>query len=188
MSIPLTITIVNFSADNLTIAAQMAQILVLAFKVRAPNAWPNLVTAHAEIAPFRDPSLICRVALGENQQVLGWVGGLPEYDGRVWELHPLAVHPSAQGRGVGRRLVADFEEQARARGGLTVMLGTDDEVGETSLTDADLYTDLWDKVKNIQNLGRHPFIFYQKCGYTIVGVMPDANGRGKPDIYMAKRI
>jgi aminoglycoside 6'-N-acetyltransferase I len=29
---------------------------------------------------------------------------------------------------------------------------------------------------------------YQKCGFLIVGVMPDANGPGKPDILMAKRI
>jgi len=29
---------------------------------------------------------------------------------------------------------------------------------------------------------------YQKCGFVIVGVVPDANGLGKPDILMAKRI
>lgn len=28
--------------------------------------------------------------------------------------------------------------------------------------------------------------FYQKMGFAIVGVMPDANGIGKPDIYIAK--
>jgi hypothetical protein len=30
--------------------------------------------------------------------------------------------------------------------------------------------------------------FYQKQGYVIVGVMPDANGLGKPDILMAKSV
>jgi hypothetical protein len=39
------------------------------------------------------------------------------------------------------------------------------------------------------SLGRgHPFEFYQKCGFVIVGVVPDANGYSKPDILMAKRV
>ncbi len=40
----------------------------------------------------------------------------------------------------------------------------------------------------IQNLRGHPYGFYEKQGFVIVGVMPDANGPGKPDILMAKRI
>jgi aminoglycoside 6'-N-acetyltransferase I len=36
--------------------------------------------------------------------------------------------------------------------------------------------------------GRHPFVFYQKLGYAVVGALPDATGFGKPDILMAKRI
>jgi aminoglycoside 6'-N-acetyltransferase I len=34
----------------------------------------------------------------------------------------------------------------------------------------------------------HPYEFYQKLGYVIVGVIPDANGPGKPDILMAKSL
>jgi len=34
----------------------------------------------------------------------------------------------------------------------------------------------------------HAEAFYQKCGFVIVGVVPDANGLGKPDILMAKRV
>jgi hypothetical protein len=43
----------------------------------------------------------------------------------------------------------------------------------------------WAKIKNLH---RHPFEFYQKAGFSIVGVVPDANGPGKPDILMAKRL
>jgi aminoglycoside 6'-N-acetyltransferase I len=36
--------------------------------------------------------------------------------------------------------------------------------------------------------GNHPFLFYRKLGYTVTGVVPDANGPGKPDILMSKRL
>jgi aminoglycoside 6'-N-acetyltransferase I len=42
--------------------------------------------------------------------------------------------------------------------------------------------------RRIRNLRRHPYGFYQKLGYVVVGVLPDANGRGRPDIFMAKRV
>jgi aminoglycoside 6'-N-acetyltransferase I len=40
----------------------------------------------------------------------------------------------------------------------------------------------------IQSIRRHPFAFYRKLGYALVGVVPDANGSGKPDILMAKKV
>jgi aminoglycoside 6'-N-acetyltransferase I len=52
----------------------------------------------------------------------------------------------------------------------------------------DLYPDVLEHLANIKNLRGHPYEFYQKIGFSIVGVMPDANGPGKPDIYMAKRV
>ena len=131
---------------------------------------------------------ICRVAVDEQGNLLGIIGGIPQYDGLVWELHPLAIQPDSQGQGIGRALVEDFEEQVRLRGGLTVTLGTDDQDNMTSLSDADLYENLWEKIRNIRNLKNHPFEFYQKMGYAITGVMPDANGTGKPDILMSKRV
>jgi aminoglycoside 6'-N-acetyltransferase I len=106
----------------------------------------------------------------------------------VWELHPLAVQPSKQGQGIGQALVEDLEAQVRFKGGLTMTLGTDDEDNMTSLSDVDLYEDLWEKIRDIRNLKKHPFEFYQKMGYVITGVVPDANGRGKPDILMGKRL
>ncbi len=76
----------------------------------------------------------------------------------------------------------------RLRGGLTILLGSDDEDNMTSLSGIDLYENLWEKVRDIRNFKRHPFEFYQKMGYVITGVVPDANGVGKPDILMSKQI
>ena len=84
--------------------------------------------------------------------------------------------------------VKDFEEQVRLRGGSTIYLGTDDENSRTSLGGVDLYPDPLALAAKIQNLARHPFEFYRKVGFTIVGLLPDANGFGKPDIFMAKRV
>lgn len=58
----------------------------------------------------------------------------------------------------------------------------------TSLAGADLYNHFWEQVQNIRNLKRHPYEFYQKLGYIITGVVPDANGPGKPDIILSKRV
>lgn len=68
------------------------------------------------------------------------------------------------------------------------MLGTDDEDDMTSLSTVDLYEDTWGKIQNIRNIKGHPYEFYQKMGFVITGVVPDANGMGKPDILMSKRV
>ena len=98
------------------------------------------------------------------------------------------MRPDLQRRGIGRRLVADFEAQVRSRGGLTIGLGSDDEDGMTSLAGVDIYDRTWERIANIHDIKGHPFGFYQKLGYTITGIMPDANGWGKPDILMSKRV
>ncbi|MEO0986985.1 MAG: GNAT family N-acetyltransferase, partial [Cyanobacteria bacterium J06639_14] len=126
--------------------------------------------------------------LSDVGQVLGWIGGICQYDVHGWELHPLVVSPDYQRQGIGRRLVADLEIQVGQRGGTTLYLGTDDETGLTSLAGIDLYPNPLEHLMRIQNLGGHPYSFYQKVGFTVVGVLPDANGPGKPDIFMAKRI
>jgi aminoglycoside 6'-N-acetyltransferase I len=169
------------------IRRQMAELLVIAFRPHW-DAWQTVDDALGEIRMILDKGFI-RLALDdEGSTVLGWIGGLPEYDGNVWELHPLVVLPDRQRQGIGRALVADFEAQVKARGALTITLGTDDEDDMTSLSGVDLYEDLPEKIANIKNYKGHPYEFYQKLGYTITGVVPDANGRGKPDIIMGKRV
>jgi aminoglycoside 6'-N-acetyltransferase I len=163
---------------------QAAQALVAGFP---PVSWPDLAAARIEMHEALEPGKVCRVARDADGSVLGWIGGRLYY-ARVWELHPLVVLPTAQRRGIGRALVADLEMQVRQRGGLTILLGSDDEDDMTTLSSVDLYPDVWPHIKAIRNLRDHPFEFYQKCGFVIVGVVPDANGYGKPDILMAKRV
>lgn len=166
----------------------LAQYLVEGFAEHWPEAWPTLADAQAEIEAMLDAERIARVALDDADHPVGLIGGIPEYDGNVWELHPLVVAVQAQGRGVGRALVQDFEAQVAACGGLSIRVGTDDEAGLTTLANANLYQDLPQQLAGIRNLGRHPYEFYQKLGYSLVGVIPDANGVGKPDILLAKPI
>jgi aminoglycoside 6'-N-acetyltransferase I len=106
----------------------------------------------------------------------------------VWELHPLVIRSDIQKKGIGRALVEDFENQVKSRGGKIIRVGTDDENDRTSLGGVDLYPNVLENVLNIKNLRDHPFEFYQKLGYCVSGVIPDASGFGKPDILMTKRV
>ncbi|MGH7490791.1 MAG: GNAT family N-acetyltransferase [bacterium] len=180
--------IIDLQPHEENLISQIAQFLYEAFKEHWPQAWPDLESAKHEVEESLGEERLSRVALDDAGMVLGWIGGIKQYDGHVWELHPLVVSPKAQGRGIGRALVEDLEEQVRQRGGLTLWLGTDDENDQTSLSGVDLYPNVFEHLAKIKNLRRHPYEFYQKLGFVIVGVMPDANGIGKPDIYMAKRV
>ena len=127
------------------------------------------------------------IAIRRNGVVAGFAGVHPEYS-FGWELHPLAVAAGARKMGLGSLLTARIEREAAKAGALVIYLGTDDEDGATSLSEGDLFENTLGKIGGIQNYSGHPYEFYQKCGYRIVGVLPDVNGPGKPDIFMAKRL
>ena len=69
-----------------------------------------------------------------------------------------------------------------------MQVGTDDENNLTSLGGVDVFPNVLAHLAQIHNIARHPFTFYQKCGFSLVGIIPDANGFGKPDILLAKRL
>jgi aminoglycoside 6'-N-acetyltransferase I len=180
--------IINLHPGYEQIIHQAAAMLVEAFKDHWPGAWPDMAAALEEVHESLGEDRISRIAVEDDGTVLGWVGAIKTYNGQVWELHPLVVSPSAQGKGIGRALVEDLEEKVGERGGLTLWLGSDDEDNLTSIGGIDLYPNPLEHLAKIKNLRGHPYEFYQKLGFVIVGVMPDANGFGKPDIFMAKRI
>ena len=160
-----------------------------------PLGWATLDDALEEVAHRVDrtdcdgkgESLF--LAAVEGDEVLGWAGMLPSYSGNVYELHPLVVQRDHQRKGIGTTLVSAVEKAARERGGLTLWVGADDERpgGETSFANVDLYDNLPQRIMDFDP-GIHQAAFYIKCGFEIIGVMPDANGIGKPDIFLAKRL
>lgn len=183
--LPQVIQITQLTLAMTTAADQAATLL---HQVFAPQgSWETLAEAIQEVEEMLAPERMVWVAM-VNEEVIGWIGGVPQYDGNVWELHPIVVKPAWQRQGIGTRLVHHLEQQVQARGGLTISLASDDKHNQTSLAGRDLYDNLWEQIRTMRNLNRHPYEFYQKLGYTIIGVMPDSAGRGKPNIIMGKRV
>lgn len=177
--------IINLADQPRPILEQAAALLVEAFD--QPHGWPTMELARDEVATVLREGFAR--AMVDNDNLLGWIGGLPEYHGRVWELHPLVVRREHRRQGLGRALVEAFETEARDRGALTATLGTDDDSDMTSLAGINLYDDVPRHIAELRDLGRrHPFLFYRRLGYVVTGVMPDANGTGRPDIYMSKTL
>jgi aminoglycoside 6'-N-acetyltransferase I len=127
-----------------------------------------------------------RVILDGGRPV-AWIGASRSW-GRVWELHPLIVGRSDQQRGHGRRLVRAIEQVAIDAGALTMILGTSDSTGATTLAHVDLYVDTHARLASAKALRPHPLAFWQRVGYTVVGVVPDAEGVGLPSIQLARRL
>jgi len=182
------VTVAPLDADDMDGQREAASLLLEGFVEMAPDAWGDLDDALREVRDALGPERLCLAAKDADGRVAGWVGAIRNYDGNAWELHPLVVAPALQGRGIGRALVRALEDELRRRGAMTVYLGTDDEAGMTSLGGADLYPGVLEKLGAIENRRGHPFTFYRRLGYEVVGCIPDANGFGKPDIFMAKRI
>jgi aminoglycoside 6'-N-acetyltransferase I len=182
-----SLRILDLTADRIDLVDQAARLLYDGFLGRAKD-WQDLASARQEALDSLTEGKISRVAVDDSDAVLGWIGAMPEYDGNVWEIHPLVVAASSRRRGVGRALVLDLEGTVRQLGGVTLWVGSDDENHETTLSEVDLYSDVAGAIRGVRNLAGHPYEFYQRLGFTIVGVMPDANGPGKPDIFLAKRV
>jgi aminoglycoside 6'-N-acetyltransferase I len=173
------IDIVNEARENYITG--IAELLLESF----PHAYGDCAAEEARSIISDDMIFIAAVAEG---RLVGFVGAIPQYGTTGWELHPIVIKQTHQFRGIGTKLMQALEQECLKRGGVMLYLGTDDEFGKTSLSNTDLFVETYSKMEHAVNLNKHPFEFYQKNGYKIVGVIPDANGAGKPDIIMAKRI
>ena len=188
MGLPDGIRLADLTLESADLNEDAAVLLRDAFRTWN-GAWQDLESARETVGESLAPDRISRVAVDPADRVVGWIAGMPSYDGAVWELHPLAVAESHRRRGLGRALVEDLERLARQRGGFTLWLGSDDELGETTVGSIDVYDDIPGAIRGFRKLrGHHPSEFYFRLGFRIVGLMPDANGPGKPDIFFAKRL
>jgi aminoglycoside 6'-N-acetyltransferase I len=178
--------IVHLSSDE-TLVDATAQLLLDTFLGRTED-WQDLDSARDEVKLSLDSERVSRVIVDGSGLVLGWIGAVPSYGGRVWEIHPLAVRQSHQRQGIGRALVDDLDRCVASRGALTLWAGSDDEHDETTLSGRDLYADIPAALAEARSLKHHPVEFYLRVGFRIAGVIPDANGIGKPDILLAKRV
>ncbi len=152
-----------------------------------PSAYQSLDEAREEVNSFvGNPERLALAAL-EGNALRGWIGAIRNYS-HGWESHPLAVDSDYARRGIGTQLVRALEETAQAQSICTLYVGTDDEFGGTNVFDKDLYPDVGGHMRNLAPAKGHPFVFYRKVGFSVVGLLPDVNGPGKPDIFMAKRI
>lgn len=166
---------------------QVAGLLVAGFADMSPGAWPSLREALWEIKQSFGPGHISVVAL-KGGRAVGWAAAIRQHNGNSWEIHPLVVHQQQQMSGIGAALVSEIESRILEQGALTLWVGTDDESGLTSLWGQDLYPNPLEALGHLRNLQNHPYEFYEKLGFSVCGVLPDANGLGKPEIFLAKRI
>ena len=179
--------IVDFGALPPSRHADAARILRDAL-THLPSAYNAPGEAESEVAlRCADGDWLGHAAV-DGERLLGWIGAIRAYN-HGWEIHPLVVAPDCQRRGIGSALLAALEARARSEAVLTLFLGSDDDHGGTTLFGRDLWPDVLTHVAATEATARgHALTFYRRHGYEIVGLLPDVNGAGRPDILLAKRL
>jgi len=173
--------------ESENIKEQAAKILLEAFP--EANMWLDLNEKKA-LDTVNECIASENIAIGINinDQLIGWIGLRPMYE-KTWELHPLAIKPEFQGKGYGRVLLFELEKIAQEKGIIGIVAGSDDDTNKTSLSEKEITGEnIFEEIKNIKNNKNHPFEFYKKCGFSIIGVIPNASGPQKPDIWLWKDI
>ena len=167
---------------------QAAEILYIVFGGNSGNQWlKNQEEAFDEVKECTEKANIC-IGIKIRNELIGWAGIRPMYE-KTWELHPMLIKKEYQGKSYGRMLLKEIERMAYLNGIIGLVAGSDDETNSTSLSEKEINgKNIFEEIKNIKNYKNHPFEFYKKCGYNIIGIIPNANGQNKPDIWLWKDI
>jgi aminoglycoside 6'-N-acetyltransferase I len=167
---------------------QAANILYITFNEINGNLWlKNENSAIDVVEECIKGSNIC-IGIKLENKLIGWGGLRPMYE-KTWELHPIVIKKEFQGKKYGKLLISEIEKTAYKNGIIGIVAGSDDETNSTSLSKKEINGDnIFEEIKNIKNYKNHPYEFYKKCGYNIIGIIPNANGQNKPDIWLWKDI
>jgi aminoglycoside 6'-N-acetyltransferase I len=179
--------IVDLVPEDTQHVAALADVLFASFAELSPAYLPTVEAARAAINETFGDDRCSRLLLTDSQEIGGWIAGVHAY-GRLWEMHPLVVSPAYRRRGFGQALVKDLARLVAARGALTLYASTSDESNRTNLFGQDLYSDPLGALERLRAIGDHPMNFYINVGFSLVGVMPDAEGRGMPSIHFAMSV
>ncbi len=181
--------IVELPETDKLMLEKLTQLTFEGGKQHNPFWLPTMKDAKDEVAEALSANRICRVLI-DGESPLGWGAVIPHGYG-IWELHPLVIDPAYHRKGYGKYLVGELEKLAVSAGATTMILSTTDALGGTNIGGIDLYDDPLGRlikidVTNVEN--GHAFQFWRKVGYSLVGVLPDAEGRGIPSIQFSKRL
>jgi aminoglycoside 6'-N-acetyltransferase I len=177
---------ISFDTTTTAQREEAATVLVSAL-AHVPSAWHDMASARAEVSTFVGNQERLAIAAVDGGRLRGWIGAI-RHSRHAWELHPLVVDPAHQRRGCGTLLVTALEDAARRACICTIWLGADDDFGGTNLFGVDVYPDVLGYLRRLTSTGKHPYTFYRRLGYALVGLLPDVDGPGRHDILMAKRI
>jgi len=180
-------SLVDFKTLGVDQRAEAARVLRAALAA-LPSGYQEPGKAEAEVELRHKQDDWLGYAALDGEQLVGWVGAIRSY-AHGWEIHPLVVAPDHQRRGIGSALLTRLEARACHDGVLTLFLGSDDDYGGTTLFGRDLLPDLLSHAATVEATARgHALSFWRRHGYRVVGLLPDVNGPGRPDILLAKRL
>tara|TARA_R110002072_G_scaffold89232_3_gene199858 strand:+ start:38361 stop:38930 length:570 start_codon:yes stop_codon:yes gene_type:complete len=178
--------VIDLTPADESLTDEIAQLMFTSFQKYSPEWLPDLARSRVEIMETFDSGRRSRVLLDDDGQLLGWIGAIE--DDYAWEIHPIVVSLTGRRKGYGKLLVNDIINLARAAGAVSIWAGTGDETHSTSFSTIDLYQHAGEAIQAFEAPGDHPVTFWSGIGFSVVGVLPDGEGLGKPEVHFSLRI
>lgn len=156
---------------------------------RISSAFPTPEAALGELLDVsRTADAITFVALNLAGEVCGLASAAPYRASTMLRMQLLGVDPPFQRRGVGRALVRTVEDAAREAGMSTLVIALEDEAGLTSLSGRSLFPDPLAPMTKFVPPAAHPSIFLKRMGFALTGVLPEAAGPRRPELWFARSL